>query len=114
MTGYQDVSKRSFTQTAEEECNVTGKVIRMVSQNDYSVVDKDYTFHIDIGESEPSIGFDPECENAQYIIDLKWLTLREIPERDQCFLWAAGLVGISTMYEEIIQWGDEISYPETY
>ncbi len=97
----------------QEECNVTGKVIRMISQNDYGNDNKDFTFHIDIDDQEPSIGYDPECKNEQYIVDMKWLTLREIPERDRCFLWAAGLIGIPVMYNEISNWSDDISYPKT-
>ena len=98
----------------QEECNVTGKVIRMISQNNYSNDNQDYTFYIDIDEQEPSMGYDPEYKNKQYIIvDMKWLTLREIPERDRCFLWAAGLIGIPGMCNEISNWSDDISYPKT-
>jgi 8-oxo-dGTP pyrophosphatase MutT (NUDIX family) len=92
----------------EEECNVSGQIIRMTSQNDYGDLGKVYTFNIDIGDSEPTMG--PHA--AKYMIDLRWLKLREIPERDRCFLWAAGLIGVPGMREEIMEWGDAISYPQ--
>lgn len=96
----------------KEECNVNGKIIRMISQNNYSDESKDYTFSIDIDEQEPQIGFDPElADSKQIITDMKWLSLKEIPERDRCFLWASGLIGVSNMLNEIEKWGDRISYP---
>lgn len=96
----------------KEECNVDGKIIRMISHNSYSDENKDYTFLIHIDEQEPQIGFDPELvDGKQIITDMKWLSLKEIPERDRCFLWASGLIGVSNMSNEIEEWGDRISYP---
>jgi 8-oxo-dGTP diphosphatase len=96
----------------KEECNVIGKIIRMISHNSYSDENKDYTFLIDIDGQEPQLGFDPELiDSRQIITDLKWLSLNEIPERDRCFLWASGLIGVSNMINEIEKWGDKISYP---
>ena len=90
-----------------EECNVSGQIIRITSQSDYGDRGKIYTFHIDIGDNEPTMG----PHYAKYMIDLRWLELREIPERDRCFLWAAGLLEVPGMLEEIMEWGDAISYP---
>jgi len=96
----------------KEECNVNGKIIRMISYNNYSDENTDYTFLIDIDEQEPQIGFDPELvDSKQIITDMKWLSLKEVPERDRCFLWASGLIGVSNMINEIEKWGDKISYP---
>ena len=96
----------------EEECNVDGKIVRMIDHNNYSDEDKNYTFLIDIDEQEPQIGFDPELAGGKQIIaDVKWLSLKEIPERDRCFLWASGLLGVSSMVHEVEKWGDRISYP---
>jgi 8-oxo-dGTP diphosphatase len=96
----------------KEECNVIGKIIRMISHNSYSDENKDYTFLIDIDGQEPQLGFDPELvDSRQIMTDLKWLSLNEIPERDRCFLWASGLIGVSSMINEIEKWGDKISYP---
>jgi len=96
----------------KEECNVNGKIIRMISYNNYSDENTDYTFLIDIDEQEPQIGFDPELvDSKQIITDMKWLSLKEVPERDRCFLWASGLIGVSNMINEIEKWGDKTSYP---
>lgn len=96
----------------KEECNVSGKIIRMISHNNYSDEGKDYTFLIHIDDQEPQIGFDPELvDSTQIIADMKWLSLKEIPERDRCFLWASGLISVSNMINEIEKLGDEISYP---
>ena len=96
----------------KEECNVIGRIIRMISHNSYSDENKDYTFLIDIDGQEPQLGFDPELvDSRQIMTDLKWLSLNEIPERDRCFLWASGLIGVSNMINEIEKWGDKISYP---
>ena len=96
----------------KEECNVIGRIIRMISHNSYSDENKDYTFLIDIDGQEPQLGFDPELiDSRQIITDLKWLSLNEIPERDRCFPWASGLIGVSSMINEIEKWGDKISYP---
>lgn len=96
----------------KEECKVDGRITRLISHNDYSDEDKDYTFLVDIEEQEPQIGFDPELAGSrQIIVDMKWLSLKEIPERDRCFLWASGLLGISSMVNEIKKWGDRMSYP---
>jgi 8-oxo-dGTP diphosphatase len=96
----------------KEECNVIGRIIRMISHNSYSDENKDYTFLIDIDGQEPQLGFDPELvDSRQIMTDLKWLSLNEIPERDRCFLWASGLIGVSSMINEIEKWGDKISYP---
>lgn len=96
----------------KEECNVSGKIIRMISHNNYNDDNQDYSFLIDIGEHEPEIGNDPELDsNNQIIADMKWLNLWEIPERDRCFLWASGLIGVGNIIKEIENWGNEISYP---
>lgn len=97
----------------KEECNVTGKIIRMISHSNYNDNDISYTFLIDIGYQEPKIGNDPELDsNSRIIVDMQWLNLWEIPERDRCFLWASGLIGVGDMIKEIESWGNDISYPK--
>src|SRR5512139_2531013 len=95
-----------------EECNVTGKIIRQVSHVIYDDENAQYTFQIEIGDAEPHMGYDPEVEKGpQIIADMRWLHLWEIPERDRCYLWAAGLLGHADMLNEIEHWGNAISYP---
>jgi len=41
-----------------------------------------------------------------------WLALDEISEKDRAFLWGYGLIQIDGFYDEVISWGDTISYPK--
>ena len=52
------------------------------------------------------------AQEEQVLVDVGWLSLPEIPERDRTFLWAAGLLGIKEFYDEVSGWGDSISYPQ--
>ena len=93
----------------KEECCVNGTIVRETSVW-YSTQDRSHTFLIDIGAQEPRLGNDPEYQQ-QVLVDLKWLTLSEIPEQDRAFLWAAGLSGIEEFFTEMVSWGRSISYP---
>ena len=95
----------------KEECCVDGQIIRETSVVIYPPGDRAYTFEVYIGTQEPIIGNDPELDGG--ILDVRWLTLAEIPERDRAFLWAAGLFGIGSFLDEVSAWGDSISYPES-
>lgn len=101
----------------KEECCVEGTIVRETSVMFYSEHDrarkytKAHTFLVDIGTQVPEIGTDPERPNQQLLIDVKWLTLSEIPERDRAYLLAAGLLGIEEFNTEVKSWGDSISYP---
>jgi len=95
----------------KEECGVDGRIIRETAVVIYSPEDKTYSFEIDIGTQELRLGTDPDYKE-QVLVDLKWLTLEEIPERDRAFLWAAGLLGVEEFFAEVSAWGDSISYPE--
>ena len=95
-----------------EECNVTGKIIRETSVVTYWD-DKQYTYLVGIGDQKPLLRYDPERETKTYVlVEIAWLELREIPERDRSFLWAAGLMGIKEFYTELEQWTNDVSYPE--
>lgn len=96
----------------KEECNVDGTIVRETSVVTYSAQDKAHSFLIDIEEQEPHLGADPEFGSEQVLIDMKWLTLSEIPERDRAYLWAAGLLGVEQFFAEVSAWGDGTSYPQ--
>ncbi len=96
----------------EEECHVSGKIIRQVGDSTYADGIIHATYLVDIGADEPSIGADPEfLSSEQIIVDIRWLTLAEIPERDRAYLWAAGLMSVPVFQEEISKWGNTLSYP---
>lgn len=96
-----------------EECGIIGRLAREISvyvdpsPSDYRA----YTYLVDVGEQEPVLGMDPELGDHQILVDVEWLALREIPERDRAFLWSAGLLAVPGFFKEIEAWGDEISYP---
>ena len=70
------------------------------------------SFLVDVEDQDPSLGYDPEVPVGQEVlVDVRWLKLTEIPERDRVFLWAAGLLGVDGLLAEVESWGNEISYP---
>lgn len=95
-----------------EECNVDGTIIRQTSLVWHEPDDETYSFLVDIAGQTPSLGTDPEfAPGQQVIVDVQWLPLREIPERDRAFLWAAGLLDTGDFLSEVEGWGDATSYP---
>ncbi len=96
----------------QEECGVLGKIICLTSQTMDGAKVQSVTFLVEIGDQEPNIGADPEFTAAdQILVDLRWLTLLEIPERDRAYLWAAGLLNVPGFEDEVSSWGDALSYP---
>jgi 8-oxo-dGTP pyrophosphatase MutT (NUDIX family) len=96
----------------QEECRVQGAIVEQVSHQIYSEADQTYTFLVDIGDQVPQLGTDPEFEHTQPIlVEMKWLRLSEIPERDRAYLWWAGLMGVPDFWKDVSGWGDELSYP---
>ncbi len=97
-----------------EECNVDGVIVRETGYVLDVYAGETYSFLIDIGDQQPSLGHDPEFverSQAQILVDLRWLHLSEIPERDRAFLWAAGLLGVGDFLDEVESWGSDVSYP---
>ena len=95
-----------------EECHVEGKIVRQTSQAMESADVQSVTFLVEIGDQEPRMGADPELDHTeQILVDLRWMTLAEIPERDRAYLWAAGLLNVAGFVEEVSGWGDALSYP---
>ena len=48
----------------------------------------------------------------QALVDVRFLRLDEITERDRAFVWAAGLLGVEEYWKLVESWGDEVSYPD--
>ena len=98
-----------------EECGIDGVIARQTSHVWLLGADHDaYSFLIDIGNQNPRLGHDPEVLEGKQplaLVDVQWLRLSEISERDRAFLWAAGLVGVGGFDAEVKSWGDDISYP---
>ena len=84
-----------------EECRVEGAIIRPTSVVTFAPDDSHYTYLIEIGAQEVSLGNDPELKEKQILVDIAWICLNELTERDRAFLWTAGLLTISEFSEEI-------------
>ena len=97
-----------------EECGVRGTVIRETSIVTFSPDpdDKYYTYLIDIGDQTPHMGKDPELgKEDQIIVDLSWISLAMLSERDRAYLWTAGLMSIPEFFSVITAWPREPAYP---
>lgn len=97
----------------EEECLVKGIIIKKTSEfmDPFDNNSLFYTFEIDIGNQTPELGIDPEFTENPVLIEVKWLSLNEICEKDRAYLWSAGLISIIEFANELDTWTKEISYP---
>ena len=84
-----------------EECRVQGTVIRPTSVVTFAPNDQYYTYLIEIGAQTVSLGTDPELKGNQILVDVAWICLNELTERDRVFLWTAGLLTIPEFSGEI-------------
>lgn len=84
-----------------EECRVQGTVSRPTSVVTFAPNDQYYTYLIEIGGQEVSLGTDPELKEDQVLVGVAWICLNELTERDRVFLWTAGLLTIPEFFEEI-------------
>jgi ADP-ribose pyrophosphatase YjhB (NUDIX family) len=96
----------------KEECSVQGRIICQIGHMADGFGLESITYLLEINNQEPHMGVDPEfLSTDQILVDMRWLTLAEIPERDRAYLWAAGLMSVPVFLEEVSHWGDELSYP---
>jgi len=87
----------------QEECNVLGTIIKKTSEyaDPYNNENFFHTYHIDIGDQIPSLGYDPELTANPILTEVRWMSLDELSEVDRAFLWASGLLSISSFYEDL-------------
>jgi len=97
----------------QEECNVLGTIIKRTSVYTCPYDDEKlfYTFHIDIGDQTPTLGYDPEFVDNPILKEVRWMALDEISEIDRAFLWASGLLSIRQFCEDLHTWNRDISHP---
>ena len=56
----------------EEECQVRGELVKLLSYNNYSKRFQEYSYLVDIGDQPPALGQDPELAGeAQILTDLR-------------------------------------------
>lgn len=100
-----------------EECCIDGTIVRETSvisrspENKGQPYEKVHTFLVEIGSQEPVRGTGPEREK-EGLLDVGWLSLSELPEKERAYLWEAGIIGIQEFRDEMSNWGGSISYPE--
>ena len=94
----------------EEECQVKGTLIRPLTiEFKPDLESRVYTFLVEIPEDAvPQKGIDPELPaNEQSIVDVKWMRLDEIAERDRAYLFGAGLMRVPYFHDEVLMWDGE-------
>lgn len=96
----------------KEECGLDGIIIKKLAEV-YSNGRTEYAFEVSVLESQNAIkGYDPEEPmDNQPIKDVLWMELSEMSEKDRVFMWRYGLLEIEGFLDEVLSWGDEISYP---
>ena len=97
----------------KEECGLEGTIIRKLTEIYRSGGNTECDFEVNVPEDQiPVVGFDPEApKNEQPIKDVCWLSLAQMSEKDRAFLFSYGLLEIDGFFDEVIKWGDQISYP---
>ena len=95
-----------------EEAGVEGRIVRSLRHALDARGTGFHTYLVEIGDQQPALGRDPELDpGAAILVDLRWLSLKEMPERDRAFLWDAGLMNVPGFLEEVAGWGEAVSYP---
>jgi 8-oxo-dGTP pyrophosphatase MutT (NUDIX family) len=96
----------------EEETGLRGRVVRQTAVTGSEQHGDTYSYLVDVGNQEPQTGQDPEFgPQEQILVEVRWMSLRELSERDRAFVWTAGLLGIPGFLREVSAWGEAISYP---
>ncbi len=85
----------------KEETGVAGRILRPLAiEYKPDLESQIYTFLVEIPEDAvPVKGMDPELSpQEQTIIDVRWLALHEIAERDRAYLFGAGLMDVISSF----------------
>lgn len=98
----------------KEECGLDGTIVKKLSHN-YCKDHEEHAFWVQVSDDQQPIkGYDPEeAMDAQPILDVLWMGLEEMSEKDRAFMFGYGLMEIEGFFEKVLTWGDEISYPHT-
>ena len=96
----------------KEECGLDGVIVKKLAEL-YNHDRTEYSFEVHVSDNQTAIkGYDPEEPiNNQAIKEVLWMDLWQIPEKDRAFLWGYGLLEVEGFFEEVLSWGDTISYP---
>lgn len=96
----------------KEECGLDGVITKKLAER-YTEGRTEYSFEVSIPQEQDAVkGYDPEEPlDDQSIKEVMWMSLSELPEKDRAFLWAYGLLEVNGFFDEVLSWGDTISYP---
>lgn len=96
----------------KEECGLDGTIVKKLAEI-YNNGRTEYSFEVSVSDNQnPIKGYDPEEPmDNQPIKEVLWVSLSDMPEKDRAFMWRYGLLEIEGFFDEVLSWGDEISYP---
>lgn len=97
----------------KEECGLDGTVVRPLATLYKENGVTEYSFLVSVPDEQKAItGIDPEWPAEDPPLrEVLWCRLDEISEKDRAVLWSYGLISVDGIFDEILRWGDEISYP---
>ena len=97
----------------KEECGLDGTIVKPLAVQYKDNGSAEYSFEVGISDDQEAItGYDPEeTSDNPPLKEVLWMNLNEISEKDRAFLWSYGLMLVPGFFDEIKNWGDEISYP---
>ncbi len=111
-SGDDEPADEAVLRILKKECGVDGLVLRLTSNLIEASGTEAFTYLVDIGDQEPRLqSLSKHSDKVPKAVELKWLRLDEIPERDRAFLWQAGLMTVPGFLDQVENWGDDISCP---
>ncbi len=107
-----ETPEQAVIRELKEECGLDGTIVKKLSEL-YDRERTEHSFWVSVPENqEPIKGYDPEEDpNDQPIKEVRWIALDELSEKDRAFLWGYGLIAVDGFMDEVVSWGDEVSYP---
>ena len=108
----EETPEQAAIRELKEECGLDGTIVKKLVEV-YSNGRTEYAFEVCVPDYQnPIKGYDPEEPiDNQPIKDVLWMELSEMPEKDRAFMWRYGLLEIEGFFDEVLSWGNEISYP---
>ena len=107
-----ETPEKTAIRELKEECGLDGVIVRKLAEV-YNRERTEHSFLVSVPKEQEAIkGYDPEEPiDNQSIKEVCWMSLKEMSEKDRAFMWRYGLLEIPEFWEEVLTWGDTISYP---
>ncbi|MEO6873754.1 MAG: NUDIX domain-containing protein, partial [Opitutaceae bacterium] len=97
----------------QEECYVTGRVIKLTSTFNSGPNEFQYGYWVDIGDQTPRLGDDPDKPDSKVLAEVAWLSLNDLGEMDGAYLWTGGLLAVEPFVSDLLNWNREPTAPKT-